>query len=111
IADQLVSNGGWITRAGCQCFNLYQPPMLRLGDPEGATPWIEHIHEIYPQEAAHVIWWLAHRLQQPEIKINHALVLGGAQGIGKDTLLDPIKLAVGPWNFTEVTPTHLLGRF
>ena len=50
-------------------------------------------------------------MQLPAEKINHALVLGGAQGIGKDTLLEPVKHAVGPWNFHEVSPAHLLGRF
>ena len=35
----------------------------------------------------HIAKWLAHRVQYPQDKINHALVLGGAQGIGKDTLL------------------------
>jgi hypothetical protein len=33
------------------------------------------------------------------------------QGIGKDTLLEPVKHAIGPWNFSEVSPSHLLGRF
>jgi Family of unknown function (DUF5906) len=50
-------------------------------------------------------------MQRPQEKINHALVLGGAQGIGKDTLLEPMKHAVGPWNFRDVTPANLLGRF
>ena len=50
--------------------------------------------------------WLAHRVQQPEEKINHALVLGGNQGIGKDTLLEPVKRAVGPWNFNEMSPNR-----
>ena len=50
-------------------------------------------------------------MQHPEIKINHALVLGGAPGIGKDTLLEPVKYAVGPWNFIEVSPQQVLGRF
>ena len=50
-------------------------------------------------------------MQQPAEKINHALVLGGDQGIGKDTLLEPVKHAVGPWNFTEVSPQQMLGRF
>jgi hypothetical protein len=39
------------------------------------------------------------------------LVMGGEQGIGKDTLLEPVKQAVGPWNFREVIPANLLGRF
>ena len=38
-------------------------------------------------------------------------MLGGNQGIGKDTLLEPVKQAVGPWNFFEVSPQQLLGRF
>jgi hypothetical protein len=38
-------------------------------------------------------------------------VLGGNQGIGKDTLLEPVKSAIGPWNFVEVSPQQLLGRF
>jgi hypothetical protein len=50
-------------------------------------------------------------VQCPQEKINHGLVLGGAQGIGKDSLLDPVKHAVGPWNFAEVSPQHMLGRF
>jgi len=50
-------------------------------------------------------------VQRPEEKINHALVLGGAQGIGKDTLLEPVKHAVGPWNFQDIIPSQLLGRF
>ena len=50
-------------------------------------------------------------MQRPGEKVNHALVLGGAQGIGKDTLLEPVKYAVGPWNLQEVSPAALLGRF
>jgi hypothetical protein len=34
-------------------------------------------------------------------------VLGGVPGIGKDTLLEPVKYAVGPWNFEEVSPKRL----
>ena len=38
-------------------------------------------------------------------------MLGGTQGIGKDTLLEPVKRAIGGWNFAEVSPTMMLGRF
>jgi hypothetical protein len=47
----------------------------------------------------------------PETKINHALVLGGDPGIGKDTLLGPLIHAIGPWNFQDVSPLQMLGRF
>jgi hypothetical protein len=50
-------------------------------------------------------------VQKPAEKINHALLLGGAQGIGKDTILAPVKHAVGPWNFAEVSPLQMMGRF
>lgn len=111
IADRLISDGGWIERPGVSCLNLYRPPMLTYGDATKADPWLDHVHEVYAKEAEHIIRWLAHRVQKPGEKINHALVLGGPQGIGKDSLLEPIKQAVGPWNFSEVSPQHMLGRF
>jgi hypothetical protein len=49
-----------------------------------------------------------YRVQHPEETINHAL--GGAPGIGKDTILSPIGYAVGLWNFTEVTRLASLAR-
>ena len=99
IADRLVSEGGWIDRHGCTTFNLYRPPRVQHGDPKQARPWSDHIQRIYPDDADHIVRWLAHRAQRPHEKINHALGLGGLQGIGKDTLLEPVKAAVGPWNF------------
>jgi hypothetical protein len=66
---------------------------------------------VFGDDANHIVKWLAHRVQRPEDKINHALVLGGAEGIGKDTLLEPVKEAVGPWNFNEVSPQQMLGQF
>jgi hypothetical protein len=38
-------------------------------------------------------------------------VLGGKPGIGKDTILEPVKHAIGPWNFANITPQQVLGRF
>lgn len=112
IADRLIlPEGGWIERRGVTCFNLYHPPTIVLGDPDAAALWIDHARLIYPDDAEHIFDWLAHRVQKPEDKINHALVLGGEQGIGKDTLLEPVKDAIGPWNFQEVSPSQVLGRF
>jgi hypothetical protein len=90
---------------------LYQPPLTVLGDAIQADPWVNHLKRLYPDEAEHITNWLAHRLQHPEQKPNHALLLGGGQGIGKDTLLAPIKAAVGAWNFKEISPTNLLEPF
>jgi Family of unknown function (DUF5906) len=111
IEDRLVANGGWLDRPGCRCLNLYIPPTAKMGNPADIGPWLDHLRLIYPDDAGHIIKWLAHRVQRPGEKINHALFLGGDQGIGKDTTLEPVKHAVGPWNFNEVSPAHLLGRF
>jgi hypothetical protein len=111
IRGRLVSEGGWIERKGVTCFNLYRPPQIKLGNPQQAQRWIEHVRKVFPENADRVVGWLAHRVQHPEDKINHALVLGGNQGIGKDTLLEPVKRAIGPWNFSEVSPAQIMGRF
>lgn len=111
VTNRIISDGGWIEHANVTCFNLYRPPILKSGNPGKARPWVEHIQYIYDSDADHIIRWLAHRVQHAQEKINHALVLGGAPGIGKDTLLEPVKYAVGPWNFAEVSPKQVLGRF
>ena len=111
IRDRLIADGGFIERRGVTILNLYRPPAIELGDATWAQPWIDHVRKVYPEHADHIIKWLAHRVQHPGEKINHALVLGGDQGIGKDTLLDPVKQAVGPWNFIEASPKQTLGRF
>ncbi len=111
IEDKLITKGGIIDHPGFNTFNLYLPSTIEMGNPDEAEPWIDHISRIYPESCNHIIKWLAHRVQKPGEKINHALVLGGGQGIGKDTLLAPVKEAIGPWNFREASPTQLMGRF
>jgi hypothetical protein len=112
VADKHVVDGGWFERIGGHVLNLYRPPRLKRGDASQARPWVDHVHRIYDEhDSQHTINWLAHRVQRPGEKINHALVLGGPQGIGKDTLLEPVKCAIGAWNFHEILPTHLLETF
>jgi hypothetical protein len=111
IPDRLISEGGWIERNGVACFNLYRPPTIEPGNAAEADRWLDHVDRVFGDDGRHIVRWLAHRVQRPHEKINHAIVLGGNQGIGKDTMLEPAKHAVGPWNFSEVSPQHLLGRF
>jgi hypothetical protein len=115
IKDRLVDEGGWIERVGVSIFNLYRPPTLvttglHVTEAEIA-PWIDHLKAIYPDDGEHIIKFLAHRCQLPFDKINHNLLLGGLQGIGKDTLLEPVRYAVGPWNFKDINPADMLGPF
>ena len=110
INNRLIAEGGWFERPGAAVFNLYRPSVIvpRGGD---VGPWLTLLEKVFPEQADHIVLWLAHRVQRPHEKINHALVLGGKPGIGKDTILEPVKQAVGPWNFADVTPKQVLGRF
>lgn len=111
IEDKLIAEGGWIAHPGARVFNLYIPPTVKLGAAAKASPWLDHLGRIYPDHADHVLAWFAHRVQRPGEKVNHGLVLAGAPGIGKDTILAPIRESVGPWNFGDVSPVQLMGRF
>lgn len=64
------------------------------GDP---TPWLDlfDVLEIDPEEKNHILNFFACTLQKPELKINHAIILGGMQGIGKDLMLYPLIQAMG----------------
>src|SRR5262245_19668182 len=108
IPGRLNVNGSWIERDGVTSFNLYRAPQTKLGEDNDDGTWLNLVLKIYPDDADHIVRWLAHRVQRPGEKINHGIVLGGAQGIGKDTLLEPVRQAVGPWNFHEVTSTRIM---
>jgi hypothetical protein len=111
IENQLIIDGEWVERNGATTFNLYRPPALKHGDPSKAGPWLELVHKVYPEDAGRLIPKLAHRVQRPQEKINHAVLMGGPPGIGKDTILEPVRRAVGAWNWRETSPTQMLGRF
>lgn len=60
-------------------------------------PWLDHLHRMIPdeREREHVLNVLAHKVQRPDVKINHAILHIGKQGSGKDTLYEPFLWAVG----------------
>lgn len=75
-------------------------------------PWLDLVGLVIPDEAArrHLLDCLAHLVQKPD-KVNHALFLGGGQGIGKDSMFDPIVAAVGAHNVGLVTQLDLDVQF
>jgi hypothetical protein len=111
IEGRLISEGAWRDYPGARCLNLYRPPLIIPGGPGLAGPWVEHLHTIYPDDDQHIADWLAQRIQAPATKPNHTLVLGGAPGIGKDTILAPVRIGVGPWNFKDIIPGNLMEAF
>jgi hypothetical protein len=95
IENKVMADGGWIDHPGCNCFNTYRPAITQSGNAANADRWVEHIAKVFPENIDHIVRWLAFKVQHPDKKINHALVFGGEQGIGKDTILEPVKYAIG----------------
>ena len=101
IRDKLILEGGWIEQPWRDLLQSLSRPTIEPGDPEKAGRWIEHVRLIYPDEADHIIDWLAHRVQRPQEKINHALVLGGQQGSAKTRCLSRSNTRSVPGIFTR----------
>jgi hypothetical protein len=110
MSDTTAAESGWINAPGKTTFNQYVEQTIERRDGD-ASPWTDHVRKVFPGDADHIIAWCAHRVQFPQQKINHGLLLGGTQGIGKDTILEPVTHAVGMWNFKEINPDQLLGQF
>ena len=111
IDGRLIAEGGWFERPGATTFNLYRPPIVRQGNSANADRWVELVQRVYPDDADHIITYCAHRIQHPAVKINHGIILGGITGIGKDTMLEPLRHGVGPWNFKEVSPQDIMSNY
>ena len=112
IRDRLVVDGGWIERKGVTCFNLYRPPRIELGDATKPGPGSTTCaRSSCPGDAAHIINWLAHRVQQPQREDQPCSGAGRSAGSARTRVGSRSKHAVGPWNFHEVSPGTLLGRF
>jgi hypothetical protein len=109
VVDGFVMRDGvWQESPGIRVLNLYRPPMPPVGRTGDVSKWRDHIVRVYPDGAEHIFDWMAFVAQHPNVKVNHALVLGGAQGIGKDSMLAPLARAVGEWNWRETSPEVIL---
>ena len=59
--------------------------------------WLDHCEVLIPDEVErnHVFDVMAHKVQHANIKINHAILHGGDEGCGKDSLWAPFLWAIG----------------
>jgi hypothetical protein len=69
-------------------------PAAHAGD---VSRWLAHVERMIPEkfEREHLLDALACKVQHPNKKINHALLIGGRPGSGKDTMLAPFFWAIG----------------
>lgn len=76
--------------------NTWQAHHTRQGKPGDASRWLGHWDALgWSEHRDHMLKWMAYTIRHPEKKINHALMLGGLEGTGKDFLLYPLVMAMG----------------
>lgn len=95
-------------------YNMFRPGIsCDKGDASAAEPWVQHVHRVFPEQgdADQVINFLAHRVQMPGEKIRFALVLAGEQGVGKDTVIEMSKPAIGIHNTRNISPIDMISGF
>jgi hypothetical protein len=69
------------------------------GKAGNVSAWLNHCKTLVPNvdELEHIFNVMAFKVQNPAVKINHAILHGGDQGLGKDTMYAPFIWAVcGP---------------
>ncbi len=114
IKNIVMTERGAIRVDGAVCYNAYVPPNP-LPTKKGVKPtkWINHVKKLYsnPVEHNHFFDFCAHMLQRSNEKVNHGIVMAGAQGIGKDTMLLPVREGVGEWNAAEVGPDAITDKY
>ena len=59
--------------------------------------WIDHCRTLVtePEELEHIFNVMAFKVQRPNVKINHAVLHGGDEGSGKDSMWAPFLWAIG----------------
>lgn len=88
--DGLVYGNTWIN---------YRPDVSGSDDMADSDiqPWLEHCRLLVPEaaELEHVLNVMAFKVQVPNVKINHAVLHGGDEGCGKDSMWAPFLWAIG----------------
>lgn len=96
-----------------ECLNMFSPSGI---DPEDGDvqPFLDLVADVFDhnEEAiSHVMSFFAYMVQNPGARINHALVIQGEQGIGKDSILLALEKVIGIHNCAQVTLQHVESAF
>ena len=101
------------------CLNIWREPARKHAIPDrvedtDVQPWLGLAAFVAPIEAEreHMFDWMACTVQRQNTKLNQALVLGSRnEGIGKDSLLEPLRALIGRQYVKEIGPHHLTSAF
>ncbi len=113
IKDKFIDGAGARTIPGVRLYNTYTPPDPVPWNNVDPQPFIDHVKLLFPDPAVHEYFfdYMAHTVQRPDVKINTAIVIAGSPKIGKDSLLEPIKRAVGLHNCNDIDPDDLFSPY
>lgn len=111
IKGMMMGPGGLEKLRGGRLYNAYRAP--KIDAPKKGTPdvWLNLVRFLFPEQAEFFIDCCAHMVQHPEEKLGTGFVLSGGQGTGKDTIIWPLKYAVGIGNTASVGPDALFDKF
>lgn len=99
------------TKDGIVYGNGWSAIRENLGIEGDCTPWLNHFDELgWGENKRHILQFMAFTVLYPERKINHILLLGGMEGIGKDFLLKPLMTAMGEYGH-NIEGVELLSGF
>lgn len=83
----------------------------RVVSSQEIKPWLDHLDFIMGTESDRFLRWCAYNVQYPQEKPNWHFLVMGCPGLGKDTLVAPLKAAVGERNHIEMEVHLLTGTF
>jgi hypothetical protein len=101
---------------GCRVLNLWRPPQWFVNEhAEEPKVFLEHLAYILDHDGVameHVLNFLAHLVQKPQVRIGHALLITSeAKGIGKSTLGTVVRRLVGEQNSRVAQTKDLKSSF
>lgn len=99
------------------CVNRWRDHRADLPDSAAdadVQTWLDHVAFVVPDEREKgiVLDWLAWIIQNPGEKPNWALVIGSTvEGMGKDMMMEPVRVALGAANVREIGPDDLVSGY
>lgn len=101
---------------GCRVLNLWRPPQWIVDEhAEEPKVFLEHLAYILDNDETaieHVLNFLAHLVQKPQVRVGHALLITSeAKGIGKSTLGTVVRRLVGEQNSRVAQTKDLKSSF
>jgi hypothetical protein len=102
--------------AGRRLLNRWSPgPELleRTVTDDEIRPWLDHVEYIITDAVEREVFfdWLAHLVQRRQPKTNFAVLIGGAQGIGKNLMIEPIIRVLGPGNARSAAEPEIKDKY